>query len=147
MRKFLTVNVWLLASAMVATLPLQAQYLTDNAIIAQTLAAVGGNPANLPGYDFNPFQVSVVPTGLLRSKLLKNVPLTFADVYNVLPLGISPDSTQALPIGFPMISTYLELADLKKLCALQLVSQTNLASADFYLNFSGMQYSLKANES
>lgn len=118
-----------------------------NSIIAQTLAAVGGNPLNLPGYDFTPFQASVVPTGLLRDKLLKNVPLTFADVYDVLPLGISPDSTQSLPIGFPLVSTYLELADIKKLCALQLVLQTNLASADFYLNLSGLQYSLKLTES
>lgn len=118
-----------------------------NAIIGQTLAAVGGNPANLPGYDFTPVQVGVVPTGLLRSRLLKNVPLTFTDVYNVLPLGVTPDSTQPLPIGFPLVSAYLELADLKKLCALQLVLQTNLASADFYLNLSGLQYSLKPNES
>jgi 2',3'-cyclic-nucleotide 2'-phosphodiesterase (5'-nucleotidase family) len=113
-----------------------------NAIIAQTLAAVGGNPAALPGYDFTPFQAAVVPTGILRDKLLKNDPLTFADIYDVLPLGISPDSTQALPLGFPLVSAYLELADLKKLCALQLVLQTNLASADFYLNLSGLQYSL-----
>jgi 2',3'-cyclic-nucleotide 2'-phosphodiesterase (5'-nucleotidase family) len=115
-----------------------------NAIISQTLAAVGGNPANLPGYDFTPFQASVVATGVLRSKLLTGVALTFSDIYNVLPLGISPDSTQALPIGFPLVSTYLELADVKKLCALQLVLQTNLASVDYYLNFSGLQYGLKS---
>jgi hypothetical protein len=48
-----------------------------NSIIAQTLAAVGGNPANLPGYNFTPFQAA---TGILRSKLLGGVPLSFADV-------------------------------------------------------------------
>lgn len=117
-----------------------------NSIIAQTIAA-GGNPTNLPGYDFTPFQASVVASGVVRSKLLKDVALTFSDVYNVLPLGISPDSTQALPIGFPLVSAYMELADVKKLCALQLVLQTNLASADFYLNLSGLQYSLKPSES
>jgi hypothetical protein len=89
----------------------------------------------------------VVPTGVLRSKLLAGVPLSFADVYSVLPLGISPDSTQALPVGFPLVSTYLELADVKKLCALQLVAQTNLAPADFYLNMSGLRYGLKPTES
>jgi 2',3'-cyclic-nucleotide 2'-phosphodiesterase (5'-nucleotidase family) len=118
-----------------------------NSIIEQTLAAVGGNPANLPGYDFTPYQGSVVATGVLRSKLLAGVPLSFTDVYNVLPLGISPDSTQALPIGFPLISTYLDPGDVKKLCALQLVVQTGLASADFYLNLSGLQYGLKVTES
>ncbi len=118
-----------------------------NSIIEQTLAAVGGNPANLPGYDFTPYQGSAVATGVLRSKLLSQVPLSFADIYNVLPLGITPDSTQALPIGFPLISTYLDPGDVKKVCALQLVVQTNLASADFYLNLSGLQYGLKATES
>jgi hypothetical protein len=68
-----------------------------NGIIAQTLAAAGGNPASLPGYDFTPFQVGVVATGVIRGKLQTGVPLTFADVYNVLPLGISPDSSQSLP--------------------------------------------------
>ena len=118
-----------------------------NGILAQTLAAVGGDPANLPGYDFTPFQGSVVATGVLRGKLQAGVPLSFADIYNVLPLGISPDSSQALPLGFPLMSTYLELADVKKVCALQLVLQTNLANAQYYLNLSGFQYSLKPAES
>ena len=118
-----------------------------NSIVAQTLAAAGGNPANLPGYDFNPFQAGVVATGVLRGKLPGNVPLSFADVYNVLPLGITPDSSQTLPVGYPMISAYLELADLKKLCALQLAAQTGLANPDYYLNFSGFRYSLNSTGS
>ena len=117
-----------------------------NSIIAQTLAAAG-NPAFFPGYDFTPFQAGVVATGVLRSKLLAGVPLSFADIYDVLPLGISPDAKQALPVGFPLISAYLELADVKKLCALQLVAQTNLTGPDFYLNLSGLRYSLKTTES
>ncbi len=118
-----------------------------NAIISQTLAAVGGNPANLPGYDFTPYQMSVVATGVLRGTLPAAVPLTFADIYNILPLGISPDSSQALPIGYPLVSTYIELADLKKVCALQLIGQSNLISSSFYLNISGVRYSLKPAES
>ncbi|HEY6923900.1 MAG TPA: metallophosphoesterase, partial [Steroidobacteraceae bacterium] len=113
-----------------------------NGIIAQTLAAVGGNPANLPSYDFTPVQAAVMPSGFIRSKLLNGVPLSFADVYDVLPLGISPDPTQALPVGYPLVSAYMELADLKKVCALQLVVQTNLANPEFYVNLSGLQYTL-----
>lgn len=113
-----------------------------NAIIGQTLAAVGGNPANFPGYDFTPVQVGAVASGLLRNKLLSGVPLSFADIYGVLPLGISPDSSQALPVGYPLISAYLSVADLKKVCALQLVVQSALASGDFYLNLSGIEYGL-----
>jgi 2',3'-cyclic-nucleotide 2'-phosphodiesterase (5'-nucleotidase family) len=117
-----------------------------NALIAQTLAAVGGNPANLPGYDFTPYQLSVVGTGVIRATLPAKVPLTFADIYSVLPLGISPDSTQLLPVGYPLISTYLDPADVKKIAALQLVGQSDLVSSSFYLNISGIQYTLNAAE-
>jgi len=117
-----------------------------NALIAQTLAAVGGNPANLPGYDFTPFQLGVVGTGVLRATLPAKVPLTFADIYSVLPLGISPDSTQLLPVGYPLISTYLDPADVKKIAALQLVGQSNLVTSSYYLNLSGIQYTLKPAE-
>ncbi|MDQ6801237.1 MAG: metallophosphoesterase [Acidobacteriota bacterium] len=120
---------------------------TPNAIIAQTLAAVGGNPANLPGYDFTPYQLGVVATGVLRGSLPARVPLTFADIYDILPLGISPDTSQLLPIGYPMVSTYVTLADVKKICALQLIGQSNLISSSFYLNISGIRYTLKPAES
>ena len=118
-----------------------------NAIIAKTLAAAGGNPANVPGFDFTPFHAAIVPTGVLRGKLQAGAPLTFADVYNVLPLGISPDSSQSLPVGYPLVSAYLELADIKKLFALQLVAQANLAPSQNYLNVSGLRYGLKTAES
>lgn len=118
-----------------------------NAIVSQTLSGVGGNPASLPGYDFTPYQAGVVATGVLRGKLLSGVPITFADVYDVLPLGISPDASQTLPVGYPLISVYLDPADLRKVAALQLVAQSNLVPSDFYVNLSGVQYSLKSAES
>jgi len=118
----------------------------SNAIIAQTLVAAGGNPANLPGYDFTPIQFAVVATGVLRGSLRAGVPLSFADIYNVLPLGITPDASQSLPVGFPLISGYMEVDDLRKVAALQLVLQTGLASADNYVNISGIRYGIKAAE-
>lgn len=117
-----------------------------NSILVQTLAAAGGNPANLPTFDFTPFQAGVVATGVIRGTLQTGIPITFADIYNVLPLGISPDTSQALPVGYPLVSSYLDLADLKKLCALQLVAQTNLVPPDYYLNISGLRYGLKTTE-
>lgn len=117
-----------------------------NALVAQTLGAVGGQPANLPNYDFTPYQLGVVGTGVLRATLPAKVPLTFADIYSVLPLGISPDSTQLLPVGYPLISTYLDPTDVKKIAALQLIGQSNLVSSSYYLNMSGVQYTLKTAE-
>lgn len=117
-----------------------------NAILAQTLAAVGGKPENLPGYDFTPYQAGVVATGVLRGRLPSGVPLTFADIYDVLPLGISPDAAQSLPVGFPLVSAYVDPDDFRKIAALQLVAQSNLVASDFYINLSGVQYSLKTAE-
>ncbi len=117
-----------------------------NGIIVQTLTAVGGNPANLPSYDFTPYTVGVLATGVIRNTLPAGIPLNFTDIYNTLPLGISPDQTQAIPVGYPLMSAYLELADLKKLCALQLLAQTNLTTSDYYLNLSGVGYTLKSVE-
>ncbi|HEY2321300.1 MAG TPA: metallophosphoesterase [Thermoanaerobaculia bacterium] len=113
-----------------------------NSIISQTLTAVGGNPANLPTFDFTPVQLGVVGTGVIRQPLKGGVPLSFADIYNVLPLGISPDQSQALPIGYPLISTYVDVNDVKKIAALQLVGQANLVGSSFYLNMSGVKYTL-----
>ena len=64
-----------------------AERSVPNRIIQQTLVAVGGNPGNLPGYDFTPIQTAIVATGVLRGNLQTGVPLSFADIYNVLPLG------------------------------------------------------------
>ncbi len=131
-----------------------------NGIINQVLLKAGwnGNPAdpNLPGilaavqasgYDPTPFTGGMVATGVIRGTLPAGGFISFADVYNVLPLGTSPDLSQAIPIGYPLISAYLPVADLQKLCAVQLVAQTGLTSTDFYLNLSGLAYTLKGPES
>jgi len=119
-----------------------------NLIIQKAFIDAGGNTAALPpGYDSTPFQAGVVASGVIRGSLRAGVPLSFADVYNVLPLGISPDASQDLPVGYPLVSAYLDTADLKKVCALQLVGQTNLAPSQYYLNLSGIRYGLKGTES
>ena len=111
-----------------------------NAIIGQTQAGIAG-------FDYTPVQIGVVATGVLRGSLPAHVPLTFADVYGILPLGISPDTTQALPVGYPLVSSYLTLDDVKKVAALQLVAQSDLVPSVYYLNLSGIKYTLKTAES
>lgn len=126
----------------IGNLAADADRSVPNTIISQTLTAVGGNPANLPGFDFTPVQLGVVGTGVIRNSFPAAVPLTFADIYNTLPLGISPDSSQALPIGYPLISAYVDVNDVKKIAGLQLVGQANLVGSSFYLNLSGIRYTL-----
>ena len=60
-----------------------AQRNTANGIIAKV-------PAGVPGFDYTPYQLGAVATGVLRTRLRTGVPITFADIYDVAPLGISP---------------------------------------------------------
>ena len=121
-----------------------------NDVVAASLKAAGwnGDPASstlataiktltAQGYDPNPFTAAIVPNGIIRDSLTGGAPISFANAYDVLPLGISPDTTQTVPMGYPLISAYLAYPDLQKLCALQLLSQTNLTPTDDYLNLSG----------
>ena len=111
-----------------------------------TLATAAGRLTAL-GYDVSPYTVGVVPTGVIRDYLAGGSAISFANVYDVLPLGISPDTTQALPVGYPLMSVYLTYQDLQKLCGLQLLSQTNLTPSTDYLNMSGLSYALDATAS
>jgi hypothetical protein len=126
-----------------------------NAIISKALLAAGWNGSftdpSLPAaqkalaalnYDPTPYTAAVVPTGVIRDYFPAGATISFAMAYDVLPLGISPDSTQSIPVGYPLMSVYLSYADLQKVCALQLVSQTNLTPSNFYLNLSGISYAL-----
>ena len=131
-----------------------------NGIIPAALLGAGwnGNPASptlatattaltAGGFDSTLFTVGVVPTGIVRDYLSTGATITFANVYDVLSLGISPDSSQSLPVGYPLMSVYLTYPDLQKLCALQLLTQTALAPGADYLNLSGLSYALDAGGS
>ena len=98
------------------------------------------------GFDANPYEAAVVATGVLRGSLSSRAPLSFLDVYNILPLGASPDPTQALAVGYPLLSAYLELTELRKLCAVQLLAQSKLLPPEFYLHLSGLRYEFRKEE-
>ena len=136
-----------------------AERAVPNLLLARVLQAHGwnGSPTdpNLPaiqgqlqasGFDARPFEAAVVATGVLRGELEAGKPVSFMDVYNILPLGASPDPAQALPSGYPLISGYLTVPDLRKLCAIQLLAQSSLLPPDFYLNVSGLQYEIRLLE-
>jgi hypothetical protein len=83
-----------------------------------------------------------VATGELRGGLDTRASITFADLYGLLALGLTPDASQARTGGVPLISAYLGPDGVRELCALQLLAQTGLADPDFYLNLSGLEYAL-----
>ncbi|HOM29378.1 MAG TPA: 5'-nucleotidase C-terminal domain-containing protein [Deltaproteobacteria bacterium] len=106
------------------------------ALAADSLRAVANSLAPYNGGD--PFDVGIVASGVIRDEILGGVSgiITFADAYNVLPLGISPYD-QSVP-GYPLMSAYASGEDIYTICEVSL-SLAPLMGSDYYLNFSGLR--------
>jgi hypothetical protein len=107
--------------------------------VSNGLLAAGAGAA---GADPTPFTAAVLATGELRGGLEAGAPVTFADVFGLLPLGLSPDPDQRDVTGAPLVSAYLDPDGCRMLRALQLLVQAGLADGDLYLNLSGLRYQL-----
>lgn len=88
------------------------------------------------GTDF--VEIGIVANGVIRDPLLEGNTgvISFTDVYNCLPLGISP--YQSSPPGYPIMNAYLTGAEVTTLCELSL-SVSQAIGNNFYLNLSGLQ--------
>ena len=84
-------------------------------------------PASAPQPVSLPIPQQQQSTGELRGALDACAPVTFADLYGLLPLGLSPDPSQAWAGGEPLVSAYLDPAGVRELCAVQLLAQAGLA--------------------
>ncbi|KPA14661.1 metallophosphoesterase [Candidatus Magnetomorum sp. HK-1] len=95
-----------------------------------------------------PYMLSFIANGTLRDciKPGKNGIITFSDIFNVLPLGMSPKG--GMP-GYPLISTYLNAYDIRALCEISVAVMigTGLPESSFpplpssfYFHFSGVNY-------
>jgi 5'-nucleotidase len=106
-------------------------------LAADSIRAVASSLA--PLNDGNPCDFSVVASGVIRDNLYPGTTgfISFADIYNVLPLGISPDTSQPVP-GYPLMSLYVTAGDLRNICEAALTIAPVIGS-DFYLNFSGLK--------
>jgi len=106
--------------------------------VANSLVPAGGSY-----YDFSVVENGVIRDGLFPSVTFLPGAITFADVYDALPLGISPDTNQPVP-GYPLISFYVTGADLRTICEASLTLGPSI-STDYYLNFSGLQITYNPN--
>ena len=89
--------------------------------------------------ETEPFAFSVVVNGVIRDHLYPGNTgfITFADNYNVLPLGISPDTSQPLP-GYPLMSVYLTAPEIRNVCEAGLTLSPVLGP-DAFLNYAGIR--------
>ena len=92
--------------------------------------------------DTNPYYIGISVNGYIRDFLYpgKNGIITFSDIYNVLPLGISPTK---IP-GYPLVSIYLNAFDIRNICEIAATVESKVDSrfsGEFYLNISGVKYS------
>ncbi len=82
--------------------------------------------------------IGVIASGVIRDPVLKGKTgiITFTDVYNCLPLGISP--YQPYPPGYPLMHVYLSGTEIYTMCEAGL-SLSKTAGPDYYLHFSGIK--------
>lgn len=122
------------------SMDLQVQGATESGlgnIAADSLRTICGQLA--PLNDGNPYDVAVIPNGVIRDGLFpgKTGVITFTDIFNSIPLGLSPDTTQPLP-GYPLMSLYVTGPDLRNICEAG-ITISQMLGDDFYLNFSGIR--------
>ncbi|MBN2297352.1 MAG: bifunctional metallophosphatase/5'-nucleotidase [Deltaproteobacteria bacterium] len=114
--------------------PLQVTGIGSLAADSLRTVASSLSPLN----DGNAYDVGIVASGVIRDDIYPGNTgiITFSDVYNMLPLGISPND-QSVP-GYPLMSVYATGMDLYTICEVGL-SLSRMMGSDYYLNFSGLR--------
>ena len=115
----------------------KAQSLIADAMraVASSVVSTSDNPT--------PFDVAVIPAGVVRDPIYKGKTgvISFADAYNAVPLGISPDQTP----GYPLISMYVTGEELKSVAEVAVSVAPMLGNGEAYLFFAGMRFTYNPN--
>jgi 2',3'-cyclic-nucleotide 2'-phosphodiesterase (5'-nucleotidase family) len=87
--------------------------------------------------DANRVQIAFVPGGVIRDPLAVEAgTISFADLYNVVPLGGDPLDTSAL--GYPLLTTYIKAHDIYVAVGISLLMGAYQGNGDYYINFAGI---------
>ena len=114
-----------------------------NGIWAQAYAGSGGSSTYADAVmtaatgDANRVQIAFVPGGVIRDPLaVEDGTISFADLYNVVPLGADPlDSTA---FGYPLLTTYIKAHDIYVAVGISLLMGAYQGNGDYYINFAGI---------
>lgn len=90
------------------------------------------------GKDYVPVDVAVAPHGVIRGSF-DNGPITAADAFNVLSLGIGEDGVP----GYPLVSIYLTGKELKTIAEIDISVSELMGPARLYC--SGLTYTYNPN--
>jgi 5'-nucleotidase len=87
--------------------------------------------------DANRVQIGFIPGGVIRDPLaVEDGTISFADLYNVVPLGGDPLDSSAL--GYPLLTTYIKAADIYNAIAVSVSMGMISGNSDYYINFAGI---------
>lgn len=89
--------------------------------------------AKAEGQRRHPVDVVIEPLGMIRGSFLEG-PITVADVFRVLSLGLGPDGKP----GYPLVTTYVTGKDLIKI--LEIEASVSALKDDAHLEFSGIKF-------
>ena len=87
------------------------------------------------------FTIGAFATGVIRDPLIASQKVAFADLFAVVPLGITTatDQTNSYP-GYPLLKVYLTGSEIWDMCKFDaLIIQYNLFTDDF-MHLSGIQF-------
>ncbi|MBI9088233.1 MAG: bifunctional metallophosphatase/5'-nucleotidase [Desulfobacterium sp.] len=76
--------------------------------------------------------LGVVANGVVRNGFYQGQVISFADLYSVLPLGMTLDPAQQNVPGYPLVQVYLSGAEIKNMC--QLISYVMAANDTDFIN-------------
>lgn len=103
-------------------------------LIADSLRYAGTEPSN--------FTIGAFATGMIRDPLIANQNVTFADLFRVVPLGITPAADQGnFYPGYPLLKVYLTGTEIWDVCRFNGVIASTGQYTDGFIHLSGIQYS------
>jgi 2',3'-cyclic-nucleotide 2'-phosphodiesterase (5'-nucleotidase family) len=121
-----------------------------NGIWASAYSTGGGTAANTAMSnatgDANRVQIAFVPGGVIRDAIAAETgTISFADLYNVLPLGGDPSDTTGL--GYPLLTTYVKATDIYKVVGLSLSMGMAAGNDTYVINFAGIYVQIRPTTS